>query len=179
MSSGSDAALPPDHRPSDAPTDRWAVVPRLLASNRYLVLGTTDEIGQPWVTPVFFAARDHARLYWVSSPESRHSRNIEVRPAVAVTVFDSTVAVGQAEAVYLVADAAAVRGAERSEALRALNARLPGDKRIVSDDLQPGGPLAVYRALPTIYYVLVRGGDPEVGNEVDARVEVVPPTPIN
>jgi uncharacterized protein YhbP (UPF0306 family) len=178
-SSGSDAARPSDHRSPDALIDWWAVVPRLLASNRYLVLGTADETGQPWVTPVFFAARDHARLYWVSSPQSRHSRNIEARPEVAITVFDSTVAVGEAEAVYLVADAAAVRGAEWREALRVLNSQLPSNKRLVEDDLAPDGSLTVYRGDPNAYYVLVRGGDPDGGNEVDARLEVVPPTSLN
>ena len=33
--------------------DRSAI-DRVLAANRYLVLGTADEDGRPWVTPVFF-----------------------------------------------------------------------------------------------------------------------------
>src|SRR4051812_24385425 len=54
---------------------------RILATNRYLVLGTADEAGQPWVTPVFFAPLDADRVCWVSSPDSRHSRNIANRAA--------------------------------------------------------------------------------------------------
>lgn len=80
-------------------------VDRLLAVNRYLVLGTADEHGQPWATPVFFAPLDPDRVCWVSGPDSRHSRNVAQRPAVAITVFDSTVDVGRGEAAYFDATA--------------------------------------------------------------------------
>lgn len=69
--------------------DRSAVE-RVLTANRYLVLGTADETGNPWVSPVFYASLDSDHVVWVSSPDSRHSRNIASRAAVAITVFDST-----------------------------------------------------------------------------------------
>ena len=78
---------------------------RLLAANRYLVLGTVGADGRPWVTPVFFAPLAADAVCWVSSPGSRHSRTIESRPSVALTVFDSTVAVGGAQAAYADAEA--------------------------------------------------------------------------
>src|SRR4051794_33719207 len=86
------------------PLDRSAV-DRVLAANRYLVLGTVGEDGQPWVTPVFFAPVGPDRVCWVSSPDSRHSRNLAHHAGVAITVFDSSVAVGRAEAAYFDADA--------------------------------------------------------------------------
>ena len=136
-------------------TDRSAV-DRVLAANRYLVLGTADEDGQPWVTPVFFAPLDPNRVCWVSSPDSRHS----------------TVDVGRAEAAYFDADAAQVTLDEKDTTLQALNSRLPPDKRLSDDDLQPRGPLVAYRADLRHRYVLVRGGDPEHPNVVDMTVEV-------
>ena len=151
--------------------DRSAVG-RVLAANRYLVLGTAGKDGQPWVTPVFFAPLDPNRLCWVSSPDSRHSRNIAHRAAVAITVFDSTVEVGQAEAAYFDADAAQATPEEMDTALQSLNSRLPRDKRLSGDDLQPRGPLVLYRADLRYSYVLVRAGDPDLGNAVDRTVEV-------
>ena len=151
--------------------DRSAV-DRVLAANRYLVLGTADEDGQPWVTPVFFAPLDPNRVCWVSSPDSRHSRNIAHRAEVAITVFDSTVDVGRAEAAYFDADAAQATLDETDTTLQVLNSRLPQDKRLSHDDLQPRGPLVVYRADLRHHYVLVRGGDPEHRNVVDMTVEV-------
>ena len=63
----------------------WGTVPRLLAQHRYLVLGTADDDGRPWVTPVFYVADGEHRLLWVSAPDSRHSRNIAACPEVAIT----------------------------------------------------------------------------------------------
>ena len=151
--------------------DRSAV-DRLLLANRYLVLGTADADGKPWVTPVFFALLEGDRVCWVSSPDSRHSRNIDSRAALAITVFDSTVEVGRAEAAYFDADAAQLALNETDSAVQALNSRLPQAKRLTSDDLQPVGPLVIYQAALRHRYVLVRGGDPEFGNAVDTTVEV-------
>ncbi len=145
---------------------------RVLTANRYLVLGTADEDGRPWVTPVFFAPLEPNRVCWVSSPDSRHSRNIAHRPAVAITVFDSSVEVGRAEAAYFDTDAARAVADETDPALQSLNSRLPHDKQLSSDDLQPRGPLVVYRADLRRSYVLVRGGNSEFGNAVDMTVEV-------
>jgi uncharacterized protein YhbP (UPF0306 family) len=136
------------------------------------VLGTADSAGQPWVTPVFFAPLDRDRVYWVSSPDSRHSRNITQRAAVAITVFDSTVAVGRAEAAYCDADAALATPDETDTALRALNLRLPQGKQLTVEDLQPHGPMAIYRADLRRHYVLVRGGNPDYGNILDMTLEV-------
>lgn len=145
---------------------------RILTHNRYLVLGTADPAGRPWVTPVFFAPLGQDGVCWVSSPGSRHSRNIAARAAVAITVFDSAVQVGAAEAAYFDAVAARAAPGELDEALRALNARLPEHKQLNKQDLEPQGPMVVYRAGFHRRYVLVRGGDPEHGNVLDLTLEV-------
>jgi uncharacterized protein YhbP (UPF0306 family) len=147
-------------------------VERVLAANRYLVLGTADEHGQPWATPLFFAPLGATRLCWVSGPDSRHSRNIAHRSAVAITVFDSTVDVGRGEAAYFDADAAPASPEETDAALQALNARLPEHQQLCVADLQPRGPMVVYRAHLRRWYVLVRGCTAEAGNELDMTVEV-------
>jgi uncharacterized protein YhbP (UPF0306 family) len=145
---------------------------RVLAANRYCVLGTADRAGQPWVTPVFFAPLDPGRICWVSSPDSRHSRNIEDRAAIAITVFDSTVEVGRAEAAYFEADGGRATPDETEAALEALNSRLPADKALSAEDLQPQGQLVVYRAEVRHRYLLVRGGTPGYGNATDMTLEL-------
>ncbi|GAA2985901.1 pyridoxamine 5'-phosphate oxidase family protein [Streptosporangium longisporum] len=151
----------------------WEAVPRLLGGNRYLVLATADREGRPWATPVFFAARDEDRLFWVSAPDSRHSRNIAGRPDVAITVFDSHAPVGGAEALYL--EAAAGPADDPVAALTALNARLPAGKELTGDDLAPTGSLVAYRADVRGHFVLVRGGDARFDNVTDARLRVTRP----
>lgn len=147
-------------------------VDRILEDNRYLVIGTADDAGTPWATPVFFAALDPDTLVWVSAPDSRHSTNIRQRPQVAITVFDSRVEVGHAEAAYFDARAEPAEGAEIGAALTALNSRVPADKRLSLEDLAPAGALTVYRATLQRRYVLIRGGDPDFRNVHDMRVEV-------
>jgi len=146
-------------------------IDRILQANRYLVLGTVDSDGRPWVTPVFFAQLSQDSLCWVSSPDSRHSRNIETRATIAITVFDSSVAVGMAEAAYFDANAARATSAQLDAALQSMNSRLPHEKALSIEDLLPHGPLAVYRADLQHRYILVRGGDPEHGNTHDMRLE--------
>lgn len=149
-----------------------STVERVLADNLYLVLGTADRDGRPWVSPVFFAQLDPNRFVWVSSPDSRHSRNITYRQTVALTVFNSTVKVGQAEAVYFDGEAQQRTSDEAETALRALNSRLPHDKQLSGDDLHPHGPMVVYEAVLRRRYMLVRGGNREFGNALDMTVEV-------
>ncbi len=157
-------------------TDLWETVPRLLAANKYMVLATADADGVPWATPAYFAPRDESRLYWVSSPESRHSRNIAVRPTVAITVFDSSVPIGGAEAIYLEATARQVDVAEHDALLEVLNSRLPPEKALTLDDVRPDGPMPMYGATVSRHHVLIRGGDARFDNVVDARLEVFPPS---
>ena len=48
-----------------------------------------------------FASEDYTRFHWVSSPESRHSRNLAARRDVAIAIYDSSGAPGTVEAVYM------------------------------------------------------------------------------
>jgi hypothetical protein len=73
-----------------------------------MTLATADAAGAPWASPVWFAHDGYGELLWVSRPDARHSRNVAARPGVGIVVFDSTVAVGAAVAVYLEALARAV-----------------------------------------------------------------------
>ena len=68
----------------------------IVDSNSYMTLGTADAEGRPWVTPVWFGAVGYAELLWVSSPETRHSRNLAARPELSIVVFDSQVPEGSA-----------------------------------------------------------------------------------
>ena len=60
-----------------------------------------DAAGRPWVSPVYFAHAGFAEFFWVSSPDATHSRNIAARPEVGIVVFDSQVAIGTGQGVYM------------------------------------------------------------------------------
>ncbi|HEX4814506.1 MAG TPA: pyridoxamine 5'-phosphate oxidase family protein [Nonomuraea sp.] len=78
----------------------------VIDANRYLTLGTADQMGTPWATPVYFAHDGYRDFLWISVPGAAHSRNIAERPEVSVVVFDSQVVPGTAQAVYMSATAA-------------------------------------------------------------------------
>jgi nitroimidazol reductase NimA-like FMN-containing flavoprotein (pyridoxamine 5'-phosphate oxidase superfamily) len=89
----------------------------VIDANHYMTLGTADDSGHPWVTPVWFAPADYREFFWVSSPAARHSRNIAIRPEVSIVIFDSQVPVGSAAAVYMTAVAHELTGAAQERGL--------------------------------------------------------------
>ena len=92
----------------------------VLDSNRYVVLGTAHPDGHPRVSPVFFGHHEHRALYWVSSPDSQHSRNLAVDDRVSAVVFDSTTPPPQNRGGRALRPAA---GSEFSSVIRALSGR--------------------------------------------------------
>jgi nitroimidazol reductase NimA-like FMN-containing flavoprotein (pyridoxamine 5'-phosphate oxidase superfamily) len=69
--------------------DPGAMARAVMDANRYITLGTADERGHPWVSPVWCARAKDGELFWVSSAHARHSRNLAARPQVSIVVFDS------------------------------------------------------------------------------------------
>ncbi len=136
----------------------------IIESNRYMVLGTADEDGVPWVTPVWFAQSDHRQFIWVSSPERRHSRNVRARPEASIVIFDSRVAVGSARAVYMSARAEKLSGAEleRDVAFFDTAGQAQGlTRRWALDDVRAPAPYRLYRATASQHWVLDPDSSPD------------------
>src|SRR5918999_4355671 len=81
--------------------DTGAIARAIIGSSLYMVLGTADEAGMPWVSPVWYAHEGYTMFYWVSSPEAKHSRNIAARPAVSIVIFDSGAPIYAGQDVYM------------------------------------------------------------------------------
>ncbi|MGH3376516.1 MAG: pyridoxamine 5'-phosphate oxidase family protein [Actinoallomurus sp.] len=144
----------------------------VIEGNKYLTLATVDEAGAPWVTPVYFTPDGHTHFYWASSPESQHSQNLARDPGVSIVIFDSSVAIGHAEALYLSAQAHEVPEAELVQCAELYAARYPELREFTPDELRAPADLRLYRATATRHWVLVRGGDPDYGTGIDTRVPV-------
>jgi uncharacterized protein YhbP (UPF0306 family) len=146
--------------------DLGAVAKEIIDSNMYMVLGTADESGQPWVTPVYFSCAYYREFYWMSSPEVRHSRNIAIRPQVSIVVFDSQVAVGKGQAVYMSAVAKELTGVDFDRGLKIYNGRFSnpaehGVRVINSEDVQAPSLYRLYRAIVLEHWVLDPAGHPD------------------
>ncbi|HVT01412.1 MAG TPA: pyridoxamine 5'-phosphate oxidase family protein [Patescibacteria group bacterium] len=76
----------------------------ITKQNRYITIASTTLDGLPWISPVFYAYDDEYNLYWVSSKNARHSKNIEENPKVAIVIFNSTKGEGEGDAIYIDAE---------------------------------------------------------------------------
>jgi nitroimidazol reductase NimA-like FMN-containing flavoprotein (pyridoxamine 5'-phosphate oxidase superfamily) len=143
-------------------TDLAASAREIIDGSLYMVLGTADEAGSPWVSPVYFAVSDYADFYWVSLPDAQHSRNLKGRPEVSVVVFDSGVPIGTGQAVYMSARAQEVTGAELERAVEVFSRRGQehGGRPWTVADVQPPAPHRLYRASATQYWMLDKAAKP-------------------
>ena len=142
----------------------------IIDDNRYMVLGTADEGGRPWVSPVYYAPSGYAELYWVSSPEAQHSRNLAARQELSIVVFDSQAPVGEGQGVYMSADAEQLTGVDAERGIEVFSrvSVSHGAKTWTVEDVREPAALRLYRAHVAEHWVL----DPE--RRPDQRTRVRP-----
>jgi nitroimidazol reductase NimA-like FMN-containing flavoprotein (pyridoxamine 5'-phosphate oxidase superfamily) len=136
--------------------DLQAEAKAIVDANRYMTLATADEDGTPWASPVWFASADYREFLWVSSPEARHSRNLAVRPELAIVIFDSRQAPGTGRAVYIWATAEQVPEPDLDRGLAVYSGvseaqALPPWNR---SDVSPPAKHRLYRATAVQHFVL-------------------------
>jgi uncharacterized protein YhbP (UPF0306 family) len=118
----------------------------IIDAARYMVLATADEDGVPWASPVWFAPDGYTRFLWVSREDTRHSRNLGVRPQLSIVIFDSSAPIGTGEGVYT--DAVAELLTEPEPAIEVFSRRSVaqgGDEWAAADVSLPAD-LRLYRA---------------------------------
>jgi uncharacterized protein YhbP (UPF0306 family) len=71
------------------PQQHLEQVAALLREQTTFSLATTGEDGEPCVAPLFYMVGEELSLYWLSSPSSRHSRNLLKTPRAAAAVYGS------------------------------------------------------------------------------------------
>ena len=136
--------------------DTAAIARRIVEANMYMTLATADPHGRPWASPVWYAPAGPAEFLWVSRPETRHSQNIAVRPEIAIVVFDSTVPIGAAEALYVEAVAEQLSGDELEPAIATFSQRSEscGGGIWEAARVLPPAPFRLYRATASAKFVL-------------------------
>ena len=155
-------------------TDLSGHARNVIDANRYMALGTVDETGHPWVSPVWFATEDYRSFHWVSSPDAKHSRHLDAHAEVAIAIYDSSVAVGGAQAVYMKGTATELTGDELEEGLEIFDrvSRRDIDRGFDLDDVTGSALFRLYRATVSEHWVLIAGRDPERGSGVDRSEQV-------
>jgi len=136
-------------------------VEAVLSRNRYLVLSTTDG-STPWVAPLEYLTGDDLTLFFFSTDDARHVRDIEKNELVSVAVFD------QEQPDYSAGLSARLNGVQ----IEAVASRVPPEQ--YSEDIEaaiealnpPMPPYAVFKIEPRRFYI------PEIENGINVRVEV-------
>jgi hypothetical protein len=131
----------------------------IVDENTYLVLGTVDDWGTPWTTPVFFAAQSVREFFWVSDIDADHTRNLLARPQISLVTFDSTVVPGDARALYAIGTAAEVAPADLERALRVYpGPTRPGVRSFSAGELTTPASWRLYHAVIAEAWVLCPKG---------------------
>ena len=137
--------------------DAADMVRRIVEDNVYMVLGTADEAGRPWVSPVFYSSQACRDFFWVSSPDVTHSRNIAGRPQVSIVIFDSRapIGLGGSSAVYMAGTAAQVPEHDLDDGLAVYaDSADPEVREFTPADLRPPAAYRLYCATATEHSVL-------------------------
>ena len=140
------------------------VAKAIIDANLYAVLATADEQGSPWATPVYFAPSGYSELFWVSSPDATHSRNIAVRPQVGIVVFDSQVPIGTGQGVYMTAEAEEVTDddeIERGIDVFSRRSLAHGGTAWTQADVHGEPAIRLYRATVSGHSILAKDGRPD------------------
>jgi len=97
-----------------------------LATQSTLTLATVNDQGQPLAASLFFVAAADLNLYWLSSPTSRHSLNLETNPGAAVTIYKPTWTWAEIAGVQMEGEARALAaGVEWAAAGKIYRAKFP------------------------------------------------------
>jgi hypothetical protein len=136
--------------------DLAAIGRDIVDAQSYLTLGTADEAGLPWVSPVWYAPDGYSEFLWVSDPDARHSRNLAARPQVSIVIFDSRAPIGTGRGVYM----SAVAGQdERGIEVFSRRSISQGGAAWTLDDVRAPSRLRLYRAVASEQFVLTAGDD--------------------
>jgi Pyridoxamine 5'-phosphate oxidase len=144
-----------DHR------DPAAAARAIIDANLYMVLGTADEQGRPWTTPVYYAHSQYREFFWASRPGRLHSSNLAARPELGIVIFDSSLPINTGNGVYMTAVATELGPDEWGEPLAAYSRRAiaHGGDEMTPDDVRAPAPLRLYRASAVDQWVLDENDD--------------------
>jgi nitroimidazol reductase NimA-like FMN-containing flavoprotein (pyridoxamine 5'-phosphate oxidase superfamily) len=133
--------------------DLTVIARSIIDSNRFMTLGTSDATGLPWVSPVWYAPAGYGEFLWVSSPETRHSRNLAVRPELAIVIFDSH-EVGGWKALYMSATAEQLTDVDEAIEIYSRHSEEQGLPAWTRDDVQEPARHRLYSATASEHFVL-------------------------
>ena len=142
-----------------------ALARAIIDKSLYMVVGTADESGQPWASPVYFAASGYRDFFWISQADATHSENLRERREVGIAIFDSAQPLNTGKGAYVLGVARELPAHETAEGIEIFSKRSvsQGGEEISVEDVSPPSAHRLYQATAEAIYVL---------DDHDHRVEV-------
>jgi uncharacterized protein YhbP (UPF0306 family) len=115
----------------------------------YITIASVSEDSRPWNSPVYSAFDSNLNFFWASDKNAQHSSNVRANREVFLVIYDSTVAEGTGEGVYIQAEVRELN--EKGEilsALKVLDSRVGKTKQRGYGDFSGEAVLRVYQAIP-------------------------------
>jgi uncharacterized protein YhbP (UPF0306 family) len=142
-----------------------ALARKIIDKSLYMVVGTADQSGQPWASPVYYAPSDYRDFFWISQPDATHSENLRERREVGIAIFDSSQPIGTGEGVYVLGVGREIPAHETAEGIEIFSKRSVGHggEEISVEDVSPPARHRLYQATAEAIFVL---------DDHDHRVEV-------
>lgn len=140
----------------------------------YITIASVSKDGQPWNSPVYSAFDKDLNFYWSSDKESVHSKNIRENRKVFLIIYDSTMAEGTGEGVYIQAEAFEITNKGELEIARATTQKRKGKKVYNGETIKFTGNniRRIYKAVPNRVWMNDVEED-DKGNYIkDIRVEI-------
>lgn len=147
----------------------------LIENNHHMVVATADISSKPWNSPVFYMYDEFFNLYWVSSKDALHSKNIRANKHVAIVIFGQASPDGDMDGAYFDADASELED-EKSikEAIRLIQKRVQPDKFMIRSlsDVTGDAAWRIYKAVSKQVFKRADATDPKSGQAITIRKEV-------
>jgi uncharacterized protein YhbP (UPF0306 family) len=136
-------------------TDLRNRIRAFLAQHNTMTLATVDGAGAPQAAALFYAADDALDLFFLSSPNSRHSRNLALRPRVAASIQADNQAWQAIQGLQIEGAARMVEGvADTAHAVRIYAGRFEFLRGLL--DGVDGGPAALRGPLASSRFYVLR-----------------------
>ena len=142
----------------------------ILNRINYATLATADPNGNPWNSPVYYAYDEDYNIYWGSHVESQHSQNIRANGKAFIVVYDSTVAPGLGEGVYIQAKVVELTDPQEIAAAHKLIQDRRPSPYWKLEEVQLDRPVHLFKAIPK--HIWMNGEGETKGQYIDVRVEV-------
>ena len=124
---------------------------KYLKSQHLITLATFDK--KAWVCTVYFVTDSDLNFYFVSSPKSKHCKDIDRNNKVAIAVYDSHIKNSDKKAgMQLQGRASQIKNWKKTEKiLKMWNKKNPGMEKVISVEKMKKGEVSsrVYQVKPT------------------------------